>query len=1217
MVSNWKLIREVLCEEKCILYSGTLVLGNSTTTALAGTVFQELIIWSLDNATKSMTITENKTVEQPVLHRLKGHEGVLFSVTLDLKYNLISTTSDDRTTRLWKIEEPVGNESQDVVIKDINVANQDLCPFKWGLVKISLHNILSGGHVSRVFRSAFLTYRDQDQIKYNHVVATVGEDSKICLWDSNSGDILKVLVHDVEGKSPIWSLTSISHNYTNTLITGGADGGVKMTDLSISDVVKSRKGTKTRNYLEFTLPIDSEVDKINTRTTKQSMITNDYPRIVIHLNKSYNVLCLTNSGKVFIISLDAECIHSKWTMLLHDTDLFNYALMEYHNISSQLCTHIQGFIVFATLDGEIKVYALYRNSSENPDGSQVSKFLCSLYANIKGVHSGKIFALKVIELENEYLACSRNDQLTVGKCKIKSKFTLLTCGDNGALKLCKFDIDGSNSGVSPLMCQQFVLPSSQNHGSVKGQFWFSCALLVDGALVVGDRIGNIHLFNFDAHSQAYELVSPSQTFWRIHGRLGVGDLQICKTQKNTIWSTGRDGTVRSFVLKRKYIQCPSRNNDSCDTQKIIQFLEEKSCNKLKFSWPDKLCLGQQGQVVILGFHSSNFIAYNLQENIVYCDISCGGSHRSWDFGFSGTNNDFILTFIKEKKVVHHRARGIGEKICGISLATSSIRHPLHSRELSCVHNFQMVCDKNPNKICENFLATGGEDTTIKIHKIVDIDNKIRRYRVATLNGHISNIKCIKSVSLEQSSQEMNGDNSVILISAGGRAQLKLWHLTGNRAYTDDRRPYHSTISCREIASHMLKGNDKVRNKKSWRNSDLLIEDTETRYMDIDVMLYDNSGKNCCGEYMSHEAKHATNTSENKNRSYTMLIAAACSDGVVRLLCVTPDKRIEKSNLLGENDVPPDDIWYKNPLDISVKAESVMHTHTFLRVKFINNVKDDTDAKCTLNPPTKAIIMLAASTDGKLYRIVYPHTCLVDSREEPRTLEIKEVVRLHQSGINGLWLTNGIKGSNGKNETLVITGGDDGAIAITKLDHDTNLIAASTAMNARVELPIHSAPLTDVYGILPRSSFLKDDERNKDLLTNETLVLYVATCSVDQRVCLWQLIQTKDDKLSCAIDTPKRPKMAYKLELFGITKRFSNVPDIQSMTLWPTSKSTISKYYNDKRVVAQSNNSERDLPNESSSHMLAVVGVGMELYNLEELDVVADITKGICKLKYFE
>ena len=41
---NWICVEEIVCEEKCILYSGKLVPGfyHGDTTVLAGTVFQEL-----------------------------------------------------------------------------------------------------------------------------------------------------------------------------------------------------------------------------------------------------------------------------------------------------------------------------------------------------------------------------------------------------------------------------------------------------------------------------------------------------------------------------------------------------------------------------------------------------------------------------------------------------------------------------------------------------------------------------------------------------------------------------------------------------------------------------------------------------------------------------------------------------------------------------------------------------------------------------------------------------------------------------------------------------------------------------------------------------------------------------------------------------------------------------------------------------------------------
>ena len=57
-----------------------------------------------------------------------------------------------------------------------------------------------------------------------------------------------------------------------------------------------------------------------------------------------------------------------------------------------------------------------------------------------------------------------------------------------------------------------------------------------------------------------------------------------------------------------------------------------------------------------------------------------------------------------------------------------------------------------------------------------------------------------------------------LVSAGGRAQLKVWWMS--------RGP--DWFHVKEVASHMLKGNDKWRKKKTWKTSEQIIPDAETR-----------------------------------------------------------------------------------------------------------------------------------------------------------------------------------------------------------------------------------------------------------------------------------------------------------------------------------------------------------------------------------------------------
>ena len=89
MPTNPRALREDTWEEKCLLYSGILVGLQQQLVVLAGTVFSELVVWSVTDGM--------------VKHRLKGHKGVIFSVSFNPEQLLIGTTSNDRSTRLWKV----------------------------------------------------------------------------------------------------------------------------------------------------------------------------------------------------------------------------------------------------------------------------------------------------------------------------------------------------------------------------------------------------------------------------------------------------------------------------------------------------------------------------------------------------------------------------------------------------------------------------------------------------------------------------------------------------------------------------------------------------------------------------------------------------------------------------------------------------------------------------------------------------------------------------------------------------------------------------------------------------------------------------------------------------------------------------------------------------------------------------------------------------------
>ena len=132
-----KLVRQLGCDEKCILYCGLLVPSRDDRSAvvLAGTVFSEVVIW--------------RTRDGEVLHRLTGHDGVIFSVNYNQETGQICSTSDDRSARVWRVEMGPAGGGEGARVELV-----------WTLY----------GHVARVFRAVLL-----DKILY-----TVGEDSRYC-----------------------------------------------------------------------------------------------------------------------------------------------------------------------------------------------------------------------------------------------------------------------------------------------------------------------------------------------------------------------------------------------------------------------------------------------------------------------------------------------------------------------------------------------------------------------------------------------------------------------------------------------------------------------------------------------------------------------------------------------------------------------------------------------------------------------------------------------------------------------------------------------------------------------------------------------------------------------------------------------------------------------------------------------------------------------------
>ncbi|KAJ8723567.1 hypothetical protein PYW08_003479 [Mythimna loreyi] len=193
VVQKWNTITQTLISQHAsrdnsILYSGLLLPLQDDVLVMAGTVFSEVIIHRCAG-------------DQP-LHHLRGHKGVIFSISCEPHKNIIVTTSDDRSVRIWC--------PNTTPVHPHNTAEY------WETIDIVCkHEVY--GHLARVMRSCIT----------NDIIVSVGEDSAICYWNYEGKLLKKALTHQ---NGCIWSVDSDGYS----LVTGGGDCGVILHPLTIA-----------------------------------------------------------------------------------------------------------------------------------------------------------------------------------------------------------------------------------------------------------------------------------------------------------------------------------------------------------------------------------------------------------------------------------------------------------------------------------------------------------------------------------------------------------------------------------------------------------------------------------------------------------------------------------------------------------------------------------------------------------------------------------------------------------------------------------------------------------------------------------------------------------------------------------------------------------------------------------------------------------------------
>ncbi|OWF38296.1 WD repeat-containing protein 6-like [Mizuhopecten yessoensis] len=320
-------LSQVACVENCILYCAKF-LGTCWEHLIlaAGTVFNQVLMWAPNGQT-------NTTGQSLVIHKLIGHQGVIFSIEFSSARRQICTVSDDRSVRVWQLQFPEETEDSDRVIS-----------LDWWQQCQSTELFVLYGHSARVWDVKILTSS----------IVSVGEDSTCCVWDNQGKITQRFKGH--KGKS-IWSLAV--EDTGKFAVTGGGDSSIRLW------------------YMDESKMTDQLVSHVLVPPRQQESDT-DFPRIVAMISWD-GVITMTNEGRLMLHSQSTRM----WTTLMSDVTFTSYSVLS-------LSPHHTHLVALGNISGTLRL--LFTKQSDTTCNVMDLEWCQKDF----DVHRGKVYSINWI-----------------------------------------------------------------------------------------------------------------------------------------------------------------------------------------------------------------------------------------------------------------------------------------------------------------------------------------------------------------------------------------------------------------------------------------------------------------------------------------------------------------------------------------------------------------------------------------------------------------------------------------------------------------------------------------------------------------------------------------------------------------------------------------------------------------------------------------------------
>ncbi|KAJ6638476.1 WD repeat-containing protein 6 [Pseudolycoriella hygida] len=627
------------CSDKSTLYS-SLILGTawSSTILFGGTALGQVFIWhEIDG-------------EAVIVHRLDGHNGVIFSINCNIDHGIMTTTSDDRSVKIWKI-----NFTKDAAWSDCMIK-----PMK------SLY-----GHTARVFQCKIIVENNEPYI------ISIGEDSNVCVWTDDGCLLYR---RHFNCGATLWNLDY--HSIIKTLFVCGSDSNVR--EVKLGSVLNA------------------------SRFSRIKVITNEILQDHEYLAK----VKIMDDGKIVALT--------SWNRLIYQNEFNVWTICAFDGYKSCVLEKFRRYIAIAG----------YQRTSVFEYDSSGSLKLVYEATDLQNMVRSFTF------LNNdEYLLCDDSGHCTMihSTSSEKFSFSLLTSKDS----------------------------------------YVTVALKNNNFLVVGDRTGDLHLFEIEANE-----VHHRHRLKHVHGNLGC---TVLYSENDNYVTSGHDGTLKVISLN--------------ETAKTLTITLTK---KLPVLWMERVIQRNDRKKMYAGFNDKHFVLANDEFDIVD-EIDCGGGHRFWDLSVNGESAKFI--FIRNKQLHSANLYGYADdqkKFFEIPLLK------WHMKSCNSVESFGLADGSS-------IIVSGGDDNVLKFHKFKETDESFVEH-IVDMVQHISSIKAVTVVEVNPMER--------LVISAGGRAQICITNVK-----TDNDR-----ISTKEITNFMLNSSDAERKKLG--KSQVIDFDPETRFMSV-------------------------------------------------------------------------------------------------------------------------------------------------------------------------------------------------------------------------------------------------------------------------------------------------------------------------------------------------------------------------------------------------